>query len=44
LDLENGLPSFRAMYLLKKQTKMELKELVMKRIKAMQQQQNRVVR
>ena len=42
--VENGLKTFRAMYLLKKQTKMELKELVMKRIKAMQQQQNRVVR
>jgi len=32
--VENGLKTFRAMYLLKKQTKMELKELVMKRIKA----------
>ena len=37
--VQNGLKSFRAMYLLKRQTKMELKELVMKRIKAMQQQQ-----
>ena len=34
--VENGLKTFRAMYLLKKQTKMELKlkELVVKRIKA----------
>ena len=37
--VQNGLKSFRTMYLLKRQTKMELKELVMKRIKAMQQQQ-----